>query len=626
MQPSRADAQATFAGKNITLNIRSSAKSGTKHFGGWQVVDGSAHRTIDIPEAFVIILKDGSTLRSTAMQATAIPHPGAMANHCWSFVTQQPAASFEWCPVVKPGNAYARVTLSIKAGAQELPIREVHLLQFQDASARVDGSVKGSPVVSKDLFYGFEHPLSSNTVQQGVVDASLHRQLPLQSGQSITYGAVIGTSKPGQLRRAFLTYLENERPRRYKPFLHYNSWFDLGYTNRFDEAGALDRVHAFGTELVEKRKVQLDSYLFDDGWDDPNTLWGFDSGFPHGFTRVGAAASTYHAGIGVWLSPWGGYDRQKQERVAYGKSHGYEILNNGYALSGPRYYKQFEQTCLDMVDRYHVNQFKFDGTGNADRVFPGSAFDSDFDAAIHLIDRLRGAKPGLFINLTTGTTPSPFWLFYADSIWRGGEDHDFTGVGSPRQRWMTYRDGQTYRNIVQKGPLFPLNSLMLHGIIYAKSALDLTSDPKNEFADEVHSYFGSGTQLQEMYITPKLLTQANWDTLAEGARWSRAHAETLKDAHWIGGDPSLLQVYGWAAWSAKEGIVTLRNPSDHAQSFSLEIGQALELPAAAPGSYILQSVWASRPGGIRSLHVSKGQVARITLAPFEVVTLAGHPS
>src|ERR1700734_4296330 len=100
-------------------------------------------------------------------------------------------------------------------------------------------------------------------------------------------------------------------------------------------------------------------------------------------------------------------------------------------------------------------------------------------------------KPAIFINLTTGTTASPFWLFYADSIWRGGEDHDFSGVGTPRQRWITYRDAQTYKNIVQKGPLFPLNSLMLHGIVYAKQAKDLATDPNNDFADEVHSYFGS---------------------------------------------------------------------------------------------------------------------------------------
>ena len=119
------------------------------------------------------------------------------------------------------------------------------------------------------------------------------------------------------------------------------------------------------------------------------------------------------------MSPWGGYSKEKDQRIAYGKSQGYETVKDGYALSGPRYYEKFEATCLNFVTRYGVNQFKFDGTGNADQVFPGSIFDSDFSAAIHLIERIRQVDNQVFINLTTGTKPSPFWLRYVDSIWRG---------------------------------------------------------------------------------------------------------------------------------------------------------------------------------------------------------------
>jgi hypothetical protein len=330
----------------------------------------------------------------------------------------------------------------------------------------------------------------------------------------------------------------------------------------------------------------------------------------------------------VWLSPWGGYAEQKDQRIAFGRAHGYEILNDGFALSGPKYYNLFQQTCLQMIDKYNVNQFKFDGTGNVDRVFPGSAFDSDFDAAIHLIERLRQQKPSIFINLTTGTTASPFWLFYADSIWRGGEDHDFSGVGTPRQRWITYRDAQTYKNIVLAGPLFPLNSLMLHGLIYAQYAHDLSTDPHNDFADEVHSYFGTGTQLQEMYITPSLLTTANWDTLAEAARWSRKHAETLKDAHWVGGDPDKLQIYGWAAWSPREGILTLRNPSKQTQVFTIDVAKDFELLPSDPTTYELRSVWTNAPDwpASRTEQARAGQTLTLHLAPFEVLTLSAKPT
>ena len=145
------------------------------------------------------------------------------------------------------------------------------------------------------------------------------------------------------------------------------------------------------------------------------------------------------------MSPWGGYGKPKQQRIAAGRAAGYEIVDNGFALSGPKYYAAFRDTCVKFVRDYGVNQFKFDGTGNADRVVPGSEFDSDFAAAIHLIGELRALKPDLYINLTTGTYPSPFWLRYADSIWRGGEDHEFLGVGPKREQWITYRDADTYR-------------------------------------------------------------------------------------------------------------------------------------------------------------------------------------
>jgi hypothetical protein len=624
---------------DLALNI----EVADHHLRGLHIHDGLSSRTIEIPESFTLVLKDKTILRSTDMQVTRVsdslatdPHQSLRVSNenssrstssCWNFATPGFPARLQWCLIVRPGMAYARQLLSITATTQDLPIAEIRLLQFADPDARVDGVVKGSPVVSKNMFYGFEHPLSVSTVRDGEVTASLFRDLPLRAGQTIAYSSVLGTSRPGQLRRAFLRYIETERPRPYRPFLHYNSWFDLGYENRFNETGALDRINAFGQQLTVARHVQLDSFLFDDGWDDPNTLWGFNSGFPNGFTKAGAAAAQYRAGIGVWLSPWGGYGDQKIERISYGREHGYEILHDGYALSGPKYFQQFQDTCLKMIDQYNVNQFKFDGTGNANSVFPGSAFDSDFDAAIHLIERLRKQKPAIFINLTTGTTASPFWLFYADSIWRGGEDHDFSGVGTPRQRWITYRDAQTYKNIVRQGPLFPLNSLMLHGIVYAKHAKDLTTDPNNDFADEVHSYFGSGTQLQEMYITPSLLSPTNWDTLAEAARWSRSHADTLKDVHWIGDDPDRLQIYGWAAWSPREGVITLRNPSNHPQEFNVDVAKIFELQQADPAIYKVHSVWHDEKGSNQKplQEMRKGRKYLIHLAPFEVITLEAIP-
>jgi hypothetical protein len=453
----------------------------------------------------------------------------------------------------------------------------------------------------------------------------MKRELPLRKGQTVDYSLVLGVSPPGQMRRAFLNYVERERAHPYRTFLHYNSWYDIGYGKPYDAAAVLDVIHAFGTELVRKRNVKLDSFLLDDGWDNTNSIWNLNRGFPNGLAPVSHAAKEYGAAVGIWLSPWGGYEEAKQQRLEAGKNYGFETNAGGFALSGPKYYVRFREVSLDFIRRDGVNQFKIDGTGNVNSVYPGSSFDSDFAAAIRLIEDWREERPDLFVNLTTGTYPSPFWLRHADSIWRGGDDHSFAGVGTWREKWITYRDAQTYLNVVQAGPLFPLNSLMLHGLIYARQAEHLESDPGDDFANEVHSYFGSGTQLQEMYISHALLSKNNWDTLAEAADWSRRNAEVLRDTHWLGGDPGKLEVYGWAAWSSAKGILTLRNPSDKRQSILVDVNQAFELPPQSPSQFLARSLW-RHDRNAAPVSLAAGQGHTFMLEPFEVLTLEALPA
>ena len=541
------------------------------------------------------------------------------------FVDKDGRFRIDWRLILVAGARYLRSEVTTTALKQDEAIKSIDLFDAEAQGAVVDGRVDGSPVVAGPIYLQFEDPLSKSStgVDRPTVRLWVERALPLTKGKSVTYSAAIGTTRPGQLRRDFAAYLEDQRAHPYRPFLHYNSWYDIGYFTPYTADQALERINAFCSELVGKRHVKLDSFLFDDGWDDRSGSWNFSKDFPEGFAPLRDAAARCGAAPGIWLSPWGGYGKPKKERVGQG-SKLYETTDGGFALSGPHYYRRFHQVSMDLVTSQGVNQFKFDGTGNADKVIQGSEFDSDFDAAIALISDLRGAKPDLFINLTTGTYPSPAWLRYADTIWRDGDDHNFAGVGSWRERWITYRDQQTYENVVLGGPLFPINSLMLHGIIYAEHAAHLASDPGNDFGNEVHAYFATGTELQEMYITPSLLTPADWDLLAEAARWSRDNEEVLKDTHWIGGDPGRLEVYGWASFGPRKSIVTLRNPDEKAQSYLLDLSRALELPSGTPRYYEAKLVWpkgATIPRLLRS-----GRAERIDLSPFEVLTIELSPA
>jgi hypothetical protein len=604
-----------------------------------QIQDRRSAQTIAGPApVFSLTLGDGSQIVSSAMRLLERPRienlsaqPRAsrfserLAGRAVSatFEDTQHGLRAAWRAILRDGSHYIRQEIAFSATKERLPITKVTMLDLPAAGAHVTGTVDGSPVTQGTWFFGFEHPLSQSAAENGHVRCTLPRQLPLEHGRSASYSSVIGVTAPGQLRRDFLRYVERERAHPCRTFLHYNSWYDLGYFTPYDQAGTLDVIHAFGEELHSKRRVTLDSFLFDDGWDNHKSLWNFNSGFPNGFTPVKAAAAKYGAAPGIWLSPWGGYDGPRKERLAYGKEQGYEENSGGFVLSGPRYFHRFREVCLQMIHDYGINQFKFDGTGNASTVFPGSAFDSDFAAMISLIGDLRAAEPDLYVNLTTGTYPSPFWLRYADSIWRDGDDHSFAGVGSNRQQWITYRDSATYQYVVRRGPLYPLNSLMLHGMIYARYAEKLNDDPHHDFPDEVHSYFGTGTQLQEMYITYSLLSDSDWDTLAEAARWSRRNADTLVDTHWIGGDPAHLEVYGWASWSPRRGIITLRNPDKSPHTFELDPQSAFELSPNAAQNYVARSPW--KNSASPDIHLRAGQPHIFTLQPFEVLTLEAIP-
>ena len=624
----------TFALENSVIGARWSVTNG--RVGEVVVTDRLHGKQLALEEPFRILLKNGVILdagdmrlrgdpKITRMQAT--PNASRLAATIQGEAVEvgledsDHSAHVDWSVVLLDGSNYIRQVVTIAAdGEKDVPISRVELIDVKLPDAHVVGSVKGSPIVAGNLFLGFEHPLSESKVTGERAAAWIERELPLRAGQAVTYSSVIGVAQAGQMRRNFLAYLERERAHPYRTFLHYNSWYDLGYFTPYSAADAVDRINAFGHELTEKRRVKLDSFLFDDGWDKHDSLWQFNSGFPDGFTPLKEAAEKYDADPGVWMSPWGGYSKPKQERIAFGRAAGYEIVGGGYALSGPKYYAAFRDVALNMIRKYGVNQFKFDGTGNVDSVFPGSRFDSDFSAMIHLIGELRAARSNLFINLTTGTWPSPFWLMHADSIWRGGEDDSTTGVGTYRERWITYRDAETYERVVQMGPLYPLNSLMLHGMIYARSHKDLDKDPGNDFRNEIRSYFGTGTQLQEMYITPSLLTEKNWDDLAEAAKWSRTNAAVLKDTHWVGGDPAWLEVYGWAAWTPKKGILVLRNPSNREQVMKVRLADAFELPPDAPKVYSARSPWkedAGRPAIV--LHAQEAH--EFHLGPFQVLTL-----
>jgi hypothetical protein len=162
--------------------------------------------------------------------------------------------------------------------------------------------------------------------------------------------------------------------------------------------------------------------------------------------------------------------------------------------------------------------------------------------------------------------------------------------------------------------------MMMHGIIVCKSSpwntmLDYkgTGDHRYkgegystptacaDFAAEVWMGVALGTGLQEYYITPSFMSETWWDILANGVKWLKANETILTDSHWIGGDPGdghdmqkrgngPKDIYGYASLGKEKGIVILRNPSDKAQTYTLNLDKVLEMPAGQTAKAITPTV------------------------------------
>ena len=556
----------------------------------------------------------------------------------------------EWSVSLHDGANYVRQEVSLSGSYMSqghVEVVEVVPLVLVAPGALVCGEVDGSPVTCGPFFFACEHPSARHRLSdgpEGICECVLPIQRNLPAWRSLSCSAVVGVAPAGQMRRAFLHYLERERAFPYRPFFHYNNGSEAGceYWKRRlhgqpgeaeafqarQQAVWLAAIDRFGAELVQARGAVLDCFAHDYAWDDETRVWQFHDGYPRGFAPARRAAERYGAHVGVWLSPWGGYPDQPG-KVKAGRLLGFETNGHGLSLAGERYYSRFRNACVTMLRDYDVNYFKFDGFGPGNGQSGPGEFAADIDALLRLLDELRRIGRDVFINVSTGSWPSPFWLLWADCIWRQGNDTSITGKGSDRQKWITYRDREVYRGIVARAPLYPISSLMIHGIfvnrlplfgdLYDPEAPRPTYEPA-DIADEVRSFFGTGANLQEMYIDPEILGAETWDVLAECARWARANADVLVDTHWVGGDPGKGAVYGWASWSPRKAILTLRNPDDAPASLSLDAAEIFELPEGAPATYELRSPSkqdADRPG----LTLRAGLPVRVELQPFQVLMI-----
>ena len=578
-------------------------------------------------ELFKVLLGDGSTVAASKMKledvkiVTLGEDPSA-ATASLRYAGKALEARFTygdlsitWRAVLRDGSHYLRTEMDIKA-ARDLSMKGIVAMNYLVAknsaytAPEVVGNTRGAILASNHIFAGLETPMGLNSCKDEGnathIEGLWRRNTTLKAGKTWNISSVVGLVAPNQLRRSFLAYSERERAVAWRPYPVYISWYELNidrnnapapsYNGNMTVEQCADVVSHWKTHFYDKYQMAPKAFVWDDGWDQYGT-WTFNPNFPNGFDEPANEAKQMGTGIGAWLGPVGGYGQSGEYRRAYWRSKG------GMQLSNEDYYNFFIRCCTNMIDRYDFRFFKFDGiSAQASAIGPdeGTRGEENAEAIISIERAVRQKRPDIFLNTTVGTWASPFWFHFTDAVWRQEGDYGEAGdQGTDRERWITYRDRLVYQNFIQRSPVCPINTLMTHGFILSRWGAVSKNMDYEGIVREMRCAFACGSGMVELYNDYKLMDEikdnqgnagALWKDLAECIKWQQEQADVLPDAHWVGGNPwdgKKANVYGWAAWNGKKSVLTLRNPSTSAQSFTTTLREALEIPSYVRGKITL---------------------------------------
>lgn len=578
-------------------------------------------------ELFKVLLGDGKTVTASEMKledvkmVTLAENPSAAtASLRYAGKALEARFTYEelsivWRAVLRNGSHYLRTEMDIQA-AKDLPMKGIVAMNYLVAknsaytAPEVVGNTRGAILASNHIFAGLETPMGLNSSKDEGnathIEGLWRRNTTLKAGKTWNISSVVGLVAPKQLRRSFLAYSERERAVAWRPYPVYISWYELNidrnnapapsYKGNMTVEQCADVVSHWKTHFYDKYQMAPKAFVWDDGWDQYGT-WTFNPNFPNGFDEPANEAKKMGTGIGAWLGPVGGYGQSGEYRRAYWRSKG------GMQLSNEDYYNFFIRCCTNMIDRYDFRFFKFDGiSAQASAIGPdeGTRGEENAEAIISIERAVRQKRPDIFLNTTVGTWASPFWFHFTDAVWRQEGDYGEAGdQGTDRERWITYRDRLVYQNFIQRSPVCPINTLMTHGFILSRWGAVSKNMDYDGIVREMRCAFACGSGMVELYNDYRLMDEikdnqgnagALWKDLAECIKWQQEQADVLPDAHWVGGNPwdgKKANVYGWAAWNGKKSVLTLRNPSASAQTFTTTLREALDIPAYVRGKITL---------------------------------------
>ena len=106
-------------------------------------------------------------------------------------------------------------------------LEEISLESMQVHGARCLHQGFGQPVYTEEMFFGLEYPSGENSFTDKGLELVCHPGVAVGRDGYSSRPSIWGVAATGGTRSSFLAYVDRIRPAPVRPFLLYNTWYDL---------------------------------------------------------------------------------------------------------------------------------------------------------------------------------------------------------------------------------------------------------------------------------------------------------------------------------------------------------------------------------------------------------------
>ncbi len=585
-------------------------------------------KVLSLPaDEFRLEFQDGLPLSSTQCRAKAIGG-GSEAELLFS---SDVGIDVRVRYTLAPEKPYLRKRIAVRQAAG--PARRLMLAELENgkgikaewASMRADRFPFGShPIYCDDVWVGVEFVAAFNQYgDDGFVLRSRPGGPPLGPEWLELHSTVIGVADRGQVRAAFLRYIDDIRLAPPRLTCCYNSWWTL--PKRFTQEDMLGLAAELKRRLFDPHRVFFDVVAVDAGWSEPKSIWEVNKQFlPNGFDPLRRIVESAQGRLGLWISPSAFYtlatdcDWAGRNGFAVVKYRGYgRNPMTGLSLADPAYFSKTKDQLMRLVRENGFAHVKFDGlfpfedSAHHDLLAGDDSVEPLAARALELLLAAKQANPALvseptFLNSWFNYI-SPWMIQYADNLF-GNSGGDYPRAIGPapdyRESCTNAREWYIFSSLDEIW--LPQNALQYFDIIHCDAAAGLP----NHLAMAV----GRGRFFLPVYINPKYVSDAEWKFFAGLLRWARANQGLLRQTIVVPSRVEQGQPYCYAHWQGRRGMAVVRNPSNESRPYRLDLKAA-----GAPADLADAVCYAQYPyrKGIAT-DVGAAAVVPIQLQPWEL--------